>query len=65
MNSEVPLFSLCMNEWSLRDELFVTKQKAKVVALEEKVRLLEEAASSNSTDKSRSLKELATERGQI
>lgn len=39
------------------------KHRAKVASLQEQVKLLEDATSAGNTDRSRTLKELAAERG--
>ena len=46
-----------------RDESLVAKYKSRVTALQEKVRALEEGAQLDNAERSKSLKELATERG--
>ena len=46
-----------------REELHVVQYKARVATLQEQVRILEEAAKTDNTERSKTLKELATERG--
>lgn len=46
-----------------RDELLVVQYKARVTTLQEQVKILEEAGKIDNTERSRTLKELATERG--
>ena len=48
-----------------REEVVLVQHKARVSALQEQVRALEEAASYGNTDKTRTLKELSAERGDL
>lgn len=53
------MISVCL----CRDELLVVKYKGRVTILQEQVKILEDAAKRDNTGRSRTLKELATERG--
>ena len=52
-----------MCPFTVRDELVTVKYKSRITALQEQVRVLEEAANVDTAERSKTLKDLATERG--